>query len=196
MHKHKKSGTQKSHSASAGAASFMRELVDAGFGVVASSTPSRTEFVIESSSSFSASQKHNVAIANKYIEPNQAPPTRYKMPQTIKIRFKPNQNITTPVFEPKFRPYGYPIKNQMPVFDTLAEHRDFLQERYLEAMERVRDTRQEKIDLRLEKHQELLDKMKEVAPTWNRLNNIGDSEFDDIEDEENEEADEDSDNDE
>jgi hypothetical protein len=187
---HKKSG---GNSSSAGAASFMRELVDAGFGVVASKTPSRTEFVVESSSSFRAEQKQqHRATANKYIEPNQAPPTRYPMPSTIKIRFKPNQNITTPVFEPKFKPYGYPIKNQMQVFDTLAEHRDFLQERYLEAMERVRDRRQEKIDARLEKHQELLDKMKEVAPTWDRLNGLGDSEFDDIENEENEEADEDS----
>lgn len=158
-------------------ATFMRLLIDAGFGMCEAPKTVKAAsvdaaFVVESPTSFSKrSAKHNghdTATA-AYIDINNMPPTKYKMPRMIPIRFKPNQNVTTRRFEPAFKPYGSPVKNQMDPFDTLAEQRDFLHERYLEAIDRVRDQRQEKLDARLEKHEELLKKQEEVAPSWRRL---------------------------
>ena len=153
---------------------FMRLLIDAGFGVGIAQASDAV--VIESPTSYrNSGQGNHVATAGKkYIDPNSEPPMRVQMPKTVKIRFKPNQNVTTPRFEPTIKPYGYPVKNALPTFDTLAEHRDFLNDRYLEAIERVKEQRQAKIDKRMEKHQELLDKMDEVAPTWRRLQALDD----------------------
>lgn len=153
---------------------FMRLLVDAGFGVGVAHASDAV--VVESPTSYANTQRaaHTATAGGKFIDPNSNPPVRVNMPKTIKIRFKPNQNVTTPRFEPNIKPYGYPIKNSLPTFDTLAEHRDFLNDRYHEAIERVKEQRQAKIDKRLEKHQELLDKMAEVAPTWRRLQALDD----------------------
>jgi hypothetical protein len=159
-------------------AAFMRLLVDAGFGMcevpkTVKAASVDAAFVVESPTSFAkrATGKSSTAdvVTAAYIDINNMPPTKYKMPRMIPIRFKPNQNVTTRRFEPAFKPYGSPVKNQINVFDTLAEQRDFLHERYLEAIERVRDERQEKLDARLEKHEELLKKQAEVAPSWRRL---------------------------
>lgn len=179
-HAHKKSNSRKQqqqqqHSVIAGdTASFMRLLVDAGFGMCEAPETVKAAsvdaaFVVESPTSFARSSRAKSVATSAYIDINNMPPTKYKMPRLIPIRFKPNQNVTTRRFEPAFKPYGSPVKNQINVFDTLAEQRDFLQERYLEAIERVRDERQEKLDARLDKHEELLKKQAEVAPSWRRL---------------------------
>lgn len=145
-------------------AAFMRLLVESGFGLAQASDGS-SDFVIESKTSYQA-KGHVATAAGQRTDINALPGHRVEMPRTIAIRFRPAQSvITTPRFEPATKQRVKP-KNTLEVFDTLGEHRDYLQERYLEAIERVRDQRQEKIDARLEKNKELLDRRREVADSW------------------------------
>lgn len=197
--KHSKHNRHSKYKAmSTDSAAFMRLLVDAGFGMcevpeTVKAASVDAAFVVESPTSFTGTKASRGSKAMAaYIDINNMPPTKYKMPRLIPIRFKPNQNVTTPRFEPAFKPYGSPVKNQINVFDTLAEQRDFLHDRYLEAIERVRDERQEKLDARLEKHEELLKKQAEVAPSWRHLQDPMSA--DELDDEADEQEAEDTDN--
>jgi hypothetical protein len=156
-------------------AAFMRVLVDAGFGL-AQASDIEGGFVIESKTSYAERQHIAVADGGKRVDINALPAHKVKMPVNLGIRFRPAQSvITTPRFAPAKSPRVQP-KNSLEVFDTLGEHRDFLQDRYNEAITRVREQRQEKIDARLEKNRELRDKQAEVADSWKFLqdpHNIG-----------------------
>lgn len=90
-----------------------------------------------------------------------APVVKIKLPISLGVRYYPNQNKTTNVFAPKHPP-RVKINNINQKFDTMEEYRDFLYERYDEAIERIKEQRGEKIDKRLDKNEALKDAQEDV----------------------------------
>jgi hypothetical protein len=76
------------------------------------------------------------------------------MPKTLKVRYYPNQNKTTYVFPPKLPP-RVRINNVNQIFDTVPEYQDYLYERYNEALDRITEQRQELVDERNSRHDDL-----------------------------------------
>lgn len=132
-------------------AKFLNKLVDAGFG-------------LRFQGNACVITANSTELANGTTP---APVVRIKLPITMGIRYYPNQNKTTNVFAPK-QPPRVKINNINQKFDTMEEYREFLYESYDTALEHIREQRQEKIDARMEKHENLLDAQKEVAERGDR----------------------------
>ena len=129
---------------------FLNKLVDAGFGLHVGG-----EGVIVTSTS---------ADTASGMEPQ--PSTRIKMPQTLSIRYYPNQSVKRTGVFPAKNPPRVKISNIHQKFDTLEEYRDFLYESYNEHLKAIQDFRKEKIENRLERNRELLQQQEEVNKTW------------------------------
>jgi|ERR1035437_11956 hypothetical protein len=129
---------------------FLNKLVDAGFGLRFKGTA----VVITAASNDTGTGITKV------------PRVTIEMPKTLKIRYYPNQNKTTYEFAPK-NPPRVRINNVNQLFDTLPEYQDYLYERYNESLERIAEQRQELIDNRNGRHDDLIQAQEDVVKRMN-----------------------------
>jgi len=141
---------------------LLSRILDAGFGVVVSSTG--TGYAITSSTDDSC-----MALAAGYgVRPNdgnisgpKTPTVQIRMPATLPLKFIQNAMPRMPAPPPKSK-QRYSIDNQVLKYDTSEEYQEKLMEDYEDGMTKILDRRKEQIEDRLSRHADLQDAMKEM----------------------------------